>query len=140
MSLTDDNNYFSEDQAVTVAAASTNSLLLGKHKGFRNSLVLELTVTEAFATTTNMNIKWQESSDDSSYSDCVAPELDLAVANLTLGATFYLDLPDNTKDYLQLYFTPTTTATAGKFTAVLVPMEAKSWDTDTMVRAGGPEF
>ena len=114
---------FSDEQAVTASAASTNQLNFGEsgeNKGEGVPLKVKFVVEEAFATCTSVKFSVQESDDNAdsdAYEDIMASRA-IPVAELTKGAEFELTLPPDFEQYLQAYYTVAgSNATAGKVTA-----------------------
>jgi hypothetical protein len=117
---------FSEAQAITATAASTNQVDLGPSK-FKTSngrrLEIELTVVEAFTAGGAATLTVQLRTDDNSgmATPIVLVQSDvLALADLTLGARvrFELSLPPTVERYVDLrYVVATGPMTAGKLSA-----------------------
>ncbi len=131
----DTTNLFSNDQAVTVTAASSNVIDLGapgtvlgapyplnRDIGRGNPLPLLIQVTVAFATLTSLKVAVQ-SSDTEAFTgqvDTVLESEAVPVAQLLAGYQFPLDhIPKGVKHrYVRLYYTVAgSTATAGQVTA-----------------------
>jgi len=132
-----DSNLFSENQAVTASAASTNSLDFGAPGtpvGAAGALVLDLglsdidilvQVTEAFATLTSLKVTVQADNDSSFGSPTTLGSSEaIAAASLTKGYKFRLPvkIPEGaTERYIRLYYTVAgSNATAGKVFAGIV--------------------
>lgn len=126
---------FSDDQAVTASAASTNYLDLGaagtpyggtaltRDLGKGNKLKLNVQVTTAFATLTSLKVAVQVD-DNSSFSTAttVLETEAIAAASLVAGYVFNLDeIPLRTSErYVRLYYTVAgSDATAGNIHAGL---------------------
>ena len=129
---------FSDEQAITADAASTNYVDLGTNfAGHGTPINMVIRVTEAFNNLTSLVVKVQESdSSGSGYTD-VAQTPAILLADLVAGYKFDLQwLPNVEKRYCQLYFDVTGTApTTGKITAYLVgghdfptTVDGKYWD------------
>lgn len=123
--IIDNDLVFSDEQAVTASAASTNKLNFeesGEGKGEGVPLKVKFVVEEDFATLTSLQFSVQQSSDDASadaYVDAVASR-DIPAAELVAGAVFELTLPPDFEQYLQAYYTVTgTNASAGKVTSFI---------------------
>lgn len=125
---------FSEDQAITASARSTNVIDLGatgSMVGAANALPRKLDplqdiplliqVTEDFATLTSLNVTFRQSDNaDLSTPDDLISSGAIAAASLVAGYVFpILRFPPTiTKRYVGLYFTVAgDDATAGKITA-----------------------
>ena len=126
---------FSNAQAITASAASTNTIDLGatgtvygaaaaivRDVGKGEAIPLAVTVTETFATLTSLTISI-ETDDNSSFSSAktVWRSPAYTVAQLTVGAEYILPdaLPVGTNErYVRLYYTVAgSNATTGKITA-----------------------
>lgn len=119
----DKQQMFSEDQAVTASAASTNVLDLGSADAGRSGLEVFARVSEAFNNLTSLGVKLQTATDAAFTTpvDLPAQETDLLAA-LTLNKEIIkTKLPHGCLRYVRLYFTVTGTApTTGKITAGLI--------------------
>jgi len=122
--LIDKQNVFSDDQAVTVDAASDNIIDLGaKGRAPGNGLNVIAQVTEKFLTTVSVKFTVQSCAAEN-FGSAVQDHqsVTVAVADLTLGKRIDLgQLLDGTLRYVRVYYDVTTTATAGKVTAMLLP-------------------
>jgi hypothetical protein len=126
----DRQSLFSEAQAITVDAASTNVIDLGPIKNSRkighgDKIPLAIQVVEAFATLTSLEIKVQECAVEGFGSGVVdlATTGAIPVASLVAGYRASLDvIPRNQAlRYIRLYYDVTgTAASAGKITAGIV--------------------
>lgn len=115
------NEIFSEDQALTASAASTNVIPMnGAHPG--DALKLSVRVTETFSGGTSVAVGLRTDSAAAMSSPVVlwqGPAI--AVATLVAGYEFNLpDLPPTVEAYCDLYYTVVGTPTAGKVTAGFV--------------------
>ena len=117
---------FSEQQAVTSAAASTNHLDLGEqheHPGEgRPKYILASVGNTGFTGGSALRITLQDSDDDSTY-DALLTYKDVPVADLTAGArVFKIALPAmGVRRYIRLYYESSDTDfTAGTINAALV--------------------
>ena len=133
----DQLNLFSDEQAITATAVSTNAIDLGDPKwpsGIASPGAspiggrVVIHVTEDFATLTSLTIALQESS-DGGVGDAYADKLTAAtipLADLTAGSTIHItDLPIGIERYVRLNYTVVgSNATAGKILAGIV------WDID----------
>lgn len=122
--LLDQKNVFSNGQAITADAVSTNVIDLGKD-GLApgNPLSVIAQVTEAFNTLTSLTVQVQSSVDEAFTSPITHQSVTIALANLTLGKRVDLgSLLDGTKRYVRLNYDVTgTNPTLGKVTAELLP-------------------
>jgi len=134
--LLDEQALFSNDQAITASAASTNYMNLGatatppgapaalvRDLGGANNIEILVQVTEDFATLTSLTIT-VEVDDNSSFSSAktVASSGAIAAADLVVGKKIPITvLPEGTDEqYLRMYYTVTgSNATAGKVVAGL---------------------
>ena len=120
--LLDLQNCFSNGQAITTSAASTNVLKAGgaiKEIAFGNPIPLRIQVTEDFTGCTSVEFKVQTATDEAFTSpvDLLSTGA-VAVAKLKAGYTTpILYLPKGNKGYLRMYYTVVGTATRGKVTA-----------------------
>lgn len=132
--LLDEQNLFSDKQAITASAASTNfinlgaaatpaggSVALAQDMGGNLSIPLLIQVTTAFATLTSLTVTVQ-TDDNSSFSSAttVASTHAVPVASLVPGYIFPLtNVPIKTNErYVRLFYTVTgSNATAGAITA-----------------------
>ncbi len=127
----DKNTAFSEDQAVTVSAASTNILDLGAlgvtpHRGSQllhnvghKNIPILIQVTEAFATLTSLTIVVQSDDNSGFASPKSIISESVAVAELKAGYSSVINkLPRIKERYVRIYYTVVgANATAGKITA-----------------------
>lgn len=124
----DKQNLFSEDQAVTVTAVSTNVIDLGANASeiqalFEKGMVEVLAqVTTAFADGTSLKVTLQTDSDEAFGTVATVYETAaIAVASLVAGYKFRVgSLPVGIKRYLRLNYTVVGTMSAGKILAGLV--------------------
>jgi hypothetical protein len=132
--LLDEQALFSDDQAITASAASTNYMDLGetatppgapaalvRDLGGANKIELLVQVTEDFADLTSLTVTVQVD-DNTSFSSpkTVGSSGAIAVADLTAGKIFPLTIlpPGTDERYLRVYYTVAgSSATAGKVTA-----------------------
>jgi len=116
---------FSDDQAITVDAASTKDHLFMDHIGQGEPVLLDIRVTEDFAALTSLKLKVQQTTEaDDAWASpedvLVTPEV--LLADLVAGARpFFIQfLPKVTKPRVRLYFDVTgDAATAGKIFAAV---------------------
>lgn len=119
----DKQQMFSEDQAVTASAVSTNVLDLGSADAGRSELGIYARVTEAFNNLTSLGIKAQTATDAAFTTPVDLPiqETDLLAALTLNKEVFKAEIPHGCLRYLRLYYTVTGTApTTGKITAGLI--------------------
>lgn len=125
--LFDSTNLFSEDQAITATAASTNVVNLGSSRGDigkGTAIPIFIGVTTAFATLTSLTVAIQTDSVENFASPKTLTEQTIALASLTAGAQFNFNvIPTGANEqYIRIYYTVTgSDATAGKITAGIVP-------------------
>ena len=133
----DAQSQFSDAQAVTATAASTNSIdlkatgtpyggnALVRDIGKGCELPVAVTVTETFATLTSLTIS-VETDDNSSFSSATTVFTTPAILAATLVAGYsvpmLVEVPEGTKEqYVRLKYTVAgSNATAGKITAGIV--------------------
>jgi len=125
--LYDKENLFSENQAITADAASTNVVCLAKGQlkevAFGTPIPLRIQVTETFATLTSLEIKVQTATDAAFTTPItLATTGAIAAADLVAGYVAPINyVPKGNKGYLRLYYDVTgSSATAGKITAGIV--------------------
>ena len=118
--LLDAQSLFSDNQAITATAASTNVVKFGK--GEFTYVPLLIQVTQNFATLTSLTVKVQTSVDESFTNAVDLTSSTVAVANLKTGYVFPINyLPKGNLGYIRIYYTVTgSNATAGKITAGVV--------------------
>ena len=125
--LYDLENIFSNNQAVTADAASTNVIKItnGKLKevAFGTPIPLRIQVTEDFATLTSLEIKVQTATDEAFTTPVdLASTGSIAAASLKAGYVAPINfIPRGNLGYMRLYYDVTgNNATAGKITAGIV--------------------
>ena len=125
--LLDKENLFSDNQAITVDAASTNVVKVAngtlKEVAFGTPIPLLIQVTETFATLTSLEIKVQTATDaDFTTPVTLATTGAIAAADLKEGYVAPINfVPKGNKGFLRLYYDVTgSDATAGKITAGIV--------------------
>jgi hypothetical protein len=123
MSYLDRMNLFSNEQAITATAASTDVVDLGSSRdvGAGEPLYVLVQVTQSFDALTSLTIALQTSATENFASPVQLTARTVALAGLTAGATFSVGpVPGGTLRYVRLYYTVTgTTPTTGKITAGL---------------------
>lgn len=114
---------FSDDQAITADAASTNYVDVGKFAGRGEPIDILIRVTEAFNTLTSMHVSVQQcDTTGGTYTDVVStPEI--LLASLVVGYEFKIQfLPNVNQRYIKLHFDITGTApTTGTIFAAVEP-------------------
>lgn len=119
---------FSDDQAVTVTAASTNIIDLGDDNSkvqalnSKGDVEVFAEVTTAFAAGTSMSVTLQ-SDDDVAFGSPTTVNASAAVAtsSLVVGYQYKLGkLPRINEQYVRLYYTVVGTMSAGKIFSALV--------------------
>ena len=125
--LYDLENIFSDNQAVTADAASTNVIKITngqlKEVAFGTPIPLRIQVTEDFATLTSLEIKVQTATDEVFTTPVdLASTGSIAAASLKAGYVAPINfIPKGNLGYLRLYYDVTgNSATAGKITAGIV--------------------
>ncbi len=134
--LLDNENLFSDDQAVTVTAVSEDIIDLGatgtvvgasgalkRDIGPGEPINVLVQVTEDFVGLTNMQVELQKSTDEAFTSPVVVQSSQVIVlADLLAGKRFNIYwIPHDTDErYIRLRYVVTGTATAGKVTAGVV--------------------
>lgn len=131
----DKENLFSNAQAITASAASTNTIDLGatgtpvgasaalkRDIGPGKPIPLRIQVVQAFNNLTSLTVAVQKSADNSTFTDVVSETI--ALADLKAGATTkglrFIPLTADAR-YVRLNYTVTGTApTAGAITAGIV--------------------
>ena len=132
--LYDLENLFSNNQAVTADAASTNIIKLAagqlKEVAFGTPIPLRIQVTEDFETLTSLNIKVQTASDEAFTSPVdLASTGAIAAADIKAGYVAPINfIPKGNLGYMRLYYDVTgSNATAGKITAGIVAANEGSY-------------
>ena len=115
----------SNEQAVTVSAASTDVIDLGQanpNLGLNDHTSLAITVDTAVTAdgAATVTFSLQDSADNSSFADVVATAA-IGKATLVAGAQIVLPMPTKLRRYVRVYYTVATgPLTAGKFSAQVV--------------------
>ena len=133
--LYDLENLFSDNQAVTADAASTNVIKLTngplKEVAFGTPIPLRIQVTETFATLTSLEIKVQTAT-DATFTTPVTLATTGAVAAADLVAGYVAPInfiPKGNLGFMRIYYDVTgSNATAGKITAGIVAGNSGSWE------------
>lgn len=132
--LYDLENLFSNNQAVTADAASTNVIKITngqlKEVAYGTPIPLRIQVTEDFATLTSLEIKVQTAT-DAAFTSPVTLATTGAVAAADLKAGYVAPInfiPKGNLGYMRLYYDVTgSNATAGKITAGIVAANEGSY-------------
>lgn len=113
---------FSDDQAITADAASTNYVDVGKFAGKGEPIEMMIRVTTSFNNLTSLHVSVTECDTvDGTYTDVMSgPEV--LAASLVAGYVFkFKYLPKTTDRYIKLHYDVTGTApTAGAIAAEIV--------------------
>lgn len=119
--ILDEQAIFSDKQAVTATATSTNVIKVNGDIGKGDPVEVLIQVVEAFAGLTSLKVAVQTcDTENGSYTDLVASDA-IAAANLKAGYKFPIKfLPVGIKKFLRLNYTVVGTGTAGKITAGVV--------------------
>jgi len=120
----DKQNLFSDAQAITADAASTNVVDLGQSTydhGPGNPLVVQVNLPQAFNTLTSLTFQVQTDDDEAFGSSRNLTALTVELARLTLGAAFTIPLPlEGVERYVRMYYDVTgTNPTTGQVDAFL---------------------
>lgn len=130
--LPDKENQFSDAQAVTATAVSTNVVDFGTSKGdpaFGTPKPLVVQVVQAFAGATSVAVEF-ETSDTENFASAktLASSGAVVAADLKAGYKFSMNvLPKGCKRYNRLKYVVVGTATAGKITAGIVAADDNSF-------------
>lgn len=124
----DSQAIFSNEQAITATAASTNVVELSKANGkfsevaYGKPIPLLIQVVEDFATLTSLTVAVQTDDNAAFSSATTLASATLAVAALKAGAKFPIkEIPAGNEGFVRLYYTVTgSNATTGKITAGIV--------------------
>ena len=123
MPLVDAILIFSDEQAITATAASTNVIDFGEvnpNLGAGTPLIINFIITEEFATLTSLQISLQHGATSTPATELVNLPA-IAAANLTKGAYIpEIMIPSQHLRYMRLYYTVAgSNATAGKIFAYI---------------------
>jgi len=123
MPLVDAILIFSDEQAITATAASTNVIDFGEanaNLGAGTPLIINFIITEAFAALTSLQISLQHGATSTPATELVNLPA-IAAANLTKGAYIpEIMIPSQHLRYMRLYYTVAgSSATAGKIFAYI---------------------
>jgi hypothetical protein len=121
LSILDRQILFSNEQAITASAASTDVVDLSgtRDVGSGGPLYVLVQVMQAFDALTSLTIALQTSATENFVSPVQLTARTVALASLTAGATFSVGpVPGGTLRYVRLYYTVTgSSPTVGKITA-----------------------
>ncbi len=121
--ILDKENLYSDDQALTTTADSTNVLDLGvANRGPGNPMLILIQVTTTFAGGTNVTIDL-ETDDNTSFSSLstIGSTQTIVTATLVQGYNFTIQfVPDAMERYSRLEYTISGTYTAGNVTAGII--------------------
>ena len=115
----------SNEQAVTVSAASTDSIDFGQanpNVGLddRSNMVITVDESAAAAGAATVTFSVQDSADNATFAD-VAVTAAIGKANLAAGQQVVIPMPPKLRRYCRVYYTiGTGPLTAGKFSAQIV--------------------
>lgn len=114
---------FDDSVAVTTDRDSTNVLYVGNaNESAGNPLLIQITVTETFATTVSVVFSVLDSADDSTFGQpAIVATGAIAVATLVKGYRIQLTVPPTHKAYLKITYDVSTSATAGKVFSEILP-------------------
>ena len=133
MSMLDRQNLFSNEQAITASAASTDVIDLGSSSrdvgaGETNEVLVQVVTT--FDALTSLTVALQTASTENFASPVQLTAATIALASLVAGAKFSIGpVPRGTLRYLRLYYTVTgSSPTVGKVTSG-IGVEGASQDT-----------
>jgi hypothetical protein len=121
--ILDVENLYSDDQAITTTADSTNVIDLGvPNRGPGNPLLIDILVTTTFAGGTSITIDLEtDSAEGFGTLSTVASTQAIALATLVAGYRFSIQFaPDLMKRYSRLEYTVSGTMSAGNITAGIV--------------------
>lgn len=127
--ILDEQSLFSNLQAVTADAASTNILKFDGEVAFGTPVEVFIQIAEAFNNLTSLEIKLQTATDAAFTSPVTLVSQTILLTNLTLGAESTIEfLPKGNLGYLRLYYDITgSTPTTGKILAGLVMGREQSY-------------
>lgn len=139
----DSLNVFSNNQAITATADSTNKVHIGglKLAGKMDPILIEIKVTAAFDKLTNLDVALhQADTEGGSYTAVPGMSETKLLAALTKGAKFAgfrILTPGTTKPWLKLVYTVTgTNPDVGKIHAALVREESTPYQAGQYIDKG----
>lgn len=119
--ILDEQNLFSDNQAITESCASTNVVEFGKREiAFGTPVEVYIQVSESFNNLTSLKISVQTSDKEDFTTSSTLVEQTITLANLTLGSVSNIKfLPKGNLGYMRLYYTVNgeTEPTEGKILA-----------------------
>ncbi|MBQ9244880.1 hypothetical protein IJ182_01280 [bacterium] len=118
--ILDEQGLFSNKQAITASAASTNVLDFGKREiAFGTPVDVFIQISDDFNNLTNLNIKVQTSDKETFTTSVTLIEQTIPLSDLKKGAVSTIKfIPKGNLGYMRLYYTVTGTApTKGSVTA-----------------------
>ncbi|WP_080190256.1 Bbp16 family capsid cement protein [Salmonella enterica] len=122
--LFDQQNIFSDNQAITTSCASTNTINTGTTQdvGAGGNIPILVQVTEAFNNLSSLTVEIQTASNESFSTPVNLATVTIQKANLVQGyKTPVITLPMQTVQYIRIYYAVSgTPPTAGKITAGIV--------------------
>lgn len=119
--ILDEQALFSDKQAVTADAASSNLIKVGGNIAKGTPVEVLCQVMEEFTGLTSLEVKIQTCDTENGVYADIASSGAIAVANLVAGYRFSLKfLPNGVKKFIRLYYDVTGTGTAGTITAGVV--------------------
>lgn len=122
----DAQNLFSDKQAVTSTAASTNVVKVTEYVGAGESVFVSIHVVEDFAGLTSLNVQLQSSDSENGTFQTIQETRAIPLADLNSGKVVNIgSIPPKTGQYLRLNYVVAGTATGGAVTAGIV------WDKQT---------
>lgn len=128
MAILDKFLQYSDKQAITVTAVSTNvvdagptkNAAVGRDIGLSGRLYLFINVSTTFTGGTSLAATLQDSADNSTWADIAGVGGVIPLANLTAGKAFQVGLPIPTRRYTRVNYTVVGTMTAGAVSAHLI--------------------
>jgi hypothetical protein len=138
--LLDNQAIFSNAQAITASAGSTDSIKFGGEVAFGTPIPTIFQVVEDFEGGTSVALSIQTTTvDDTDYSEAVTlvSTAAIAVASLVKGYTFPIrEIPKGNLGMMRAYYTVVGTPTAGKITGGVVAARDEGYQ-DIPVAASG---
>lgn len=129
--IIDSTNLFSDQQAITATAVSTNAIDLGvaRQVGAGTAIPLLVQVNEDFSDLTSLTVAVQTDSDEAFGTAKTLTEQNIALADLSAGKQFdFKVIPTGTDRYIRMNYTVTGTApTTGKITAGVTMGNREGW-------------
>lgn len=131
--ILDDQAIFSNEQAITADAASTNNIKFKGEVAFGTPIEIFGEIVEAFKSTEVASIVVKLQTDDNAAFSSATDLISETLSAITLGTKFkFKYLPKGNEGYVRLYYdvtfkTGTAAATAGKITAGVVDGSPESY-------------